>query len=434
MVHLYDSFPSSTIEKSIVDPGKNSPERSESEYEQEIAALKKRIEWLSCQRYGRVLPGLLAYPAESSADGAQDDETASSVRGPVIARDVSQTALKPGRGGVLREPSAVYHVSGDAKQPEPPSSEEKTAFEPPSDLPEEDVTLELPPRERSGMTAVGFEDFEAIAARPAVVRRRIRRTMYAAMDGSGLAAAAPSPALFPDPSGSPLAFDASFAAWIAAMRVAGRSFRSIASDLKTGEALDVPESVLRGLFLAVAEMVAPVCSALFLHTLPDWNSLRRMFEEARSAGDWLADEFLKKIHALNVLEENARIRADRLGGAPEDLYRERRIARAQSQRIAGDLFARCRELAPTLAPETPLAETLRYAVEHESVLCEYLYDPRVEMAVAPPDELHPGPLAALEILAAECDRRGVFFRRWLEHALVMLKQVPPAPPETLFPR
>ena len=417
-----------------MDPGKKSTERSEHEYEQEIAALKKRIEWLSCQRYGRVLPGLLAYPAESSADGAQDDETASSVRGPGVARDVPQTPLKPGRSGVLREASAVYHVSGDANPPEPAPSDETAAFEPPSDLPEESVTLELPPRERSGMTAVGFEDFEAIAARPAVVRRRIRRTMYASMDGSGLAAAAPSPALFPDPTGGPLEFDASFAAWIAAMRVAGRSFRSIASDLKIEEGLDVSESVLHGLFLAVAEMVAPVCSALFLHTLPDWNSLRRMFEEAQGAGDWLAEEFLKKIHALNMLEENARVRADRLGGAPEDLYRERRIARAQSQRIAGELFARCRELIPTLAPETPLAETIRYAVEHESVLCEYLYDAHVEMTVAPPDELHPEPLAALEILAAECEKRGVFFRGWLENALVMLKQTPPAPPETLFPR
>ena len=199
------------------------------------------------------------------------------------------------------------------------------------------------------------------------------------------------PALLPDPSGGPQKFDASFAAWIASMRVAGRSFRSIASDLKIEEGLDVPEPVLRGLFLAVAETVAPVCSALFLHTLPDWNSLRRMFEEAQSAGDWLAEEFLNKSHALNMLEENARVRADRLGGAPEDLYRERRIARAQSQRIAGDLFARCRELSPSLAPETPLAETLRYAVEHESVLCEYLYDPRVEIAVAPPDDLRPDP-------------------------------------------
>ena len=416
-----------------MDPGKKSTERGKREYEQEIAALKKRIEWLSCQRYGRVLPGLLAYPAEPLSEGAQSDETASSVRGSGIARDVPQTALKPGRNGILREPSAVYHASGDAKPLESPH-EESTAFEPPSDLPEEVTALELPLRERSGMTAVGFEDFEAIAARPAVVRRRIRRTMYAAMDGSGLAAAAPSPALFPDPSGGPLKFDASFAAWIASMRVAGRSFRAIASDLKVEEGLDVPESVLRGLFLAVSETVVPVCSALFLHTLPDWNSLRRMFEEAQGAGDWLAEAFLKKIHALNTLEENARVRADRLGGAPEDLYRERRIARAQSQRIAGDLFARCRELAPTLAPETPLAETIRYAIEHESVLCEYLYDAHVEMTVAPPDDLHPDPMAVLEILAAECEKRGVFFRRWLEHALVMLKQTPPAPPETLFPR
>ena len=416
-----------------MDPGKKNTERTDIEYEQEIAALKKRIEWLSCQRYGRVLPGLLAYPAEPLSNGAQDDETVSSVRGPGITRDVPQTALKPGRVGVLRESSAVYRVSGDAKPTEPAPSDETAAFEPPTDLPEEETTLELPPRERSGMTAVGFEDFEAVAARPAVVRRRIRRTMYAAIDGSGLAAAAPLPALFPDPAGGPLKFDASFAAWIASMRVAGRSFRSIASDLKIEEGLDVSESVLRGLFLAAAETVAPVCSALFLHTLPDWNSLRRMFEEAQSAGDWLADEFLKKIHALNMLEENARIRADRLGGAPEDLYRERRIARAQSQRIAGDFFARCRELAPTLASETPLAETLRYAVEHESVLCEYLYDAHVEMAVAPPDELHPDPLAALEILAAECEKRGVFFRGWLEYALVQLKQTPPAPPETLFP-
>ena len=412
---------------------KQSPEHSEHEYEQEISALKKRIEWLSCQRYGRVLPGLLAYPAETPSDGPADDEVPSPAREPETGRKMPESALKPGRAGVLRESAAPYRISGEPEPHESPP-EESTPLELPPGLPEEDVTLELPPRERSGMTAVGFEDFEAVAARPAVVRRRIRRTMYASMDDSGLAAAAPSPALFPDPAGGPLKFDASFAAWIASMRVAGRSFRSIASSLKTDEGLDVPEAVLRGLCLAVAETVAPVCSALFLRTLPDWNSLRRMFEEAQSAGDWLAEEFLKKIHALNTLEENAHIRADRLGGAPEDLYRERRIARAQSQRITADFFARCRELAPALAPETPLAETLRYAVEHESVLCEYLYDPRVEMSVAPPDELHPDPQAALEILAAECGKRGVFFRGWLEHALVMLRQTPPASPDTLFPR
>ena len=414
-------------------PGKQNPAHSEHEYEQEISALKKRIEWLSCQRYGRVLPGLLAYPAETPSEDPADDETSSPAREPATGPNVPETAPKPGRAGVLREPSAAYCVSGGTKPSESPQ-EETPVFELPSGMPEEETTLELPPRERSGMTAVGFEDFEAVAARPAVVRRRIRRALYASMDDSGLAAAAPSPALFPDPAGGPLKFDASFAAWIAAMHVAGRSFRSIASALKTDEGLDVPEPVLRGLFLAVAETVAPVCSALFLRTLPDWNSLRRMFEEAQSAGDWLAEEFLKKIHALNILEENARIRADRLGGAPEDLYRERRAARAQSQRITADFFARCRDLAPSLAPETPLAETLRYAVEHESVLCEYLYDPRVEMAVAPPDELHPDPRAALEILAAECGKRGVFFRGWLEHSLVMLRQTPPASPETLFPR
>ena len=65
-----------------MDPGKKNTERTDIEYEQEIAALKKRIEWLSCQRYGRVLPGLLAYPAEPLSNGAQDDETVSMGRSP----------------------------------------------------------------------------------------------------------------------------------------------------------------------------------------------------------------------------------------------------------------------------------------------------------------------------------------------------------------
>ena len=422
-----------------MDSPNNTPERSEQEYEEEIAALKERVKWLSCQRYGRILPGLLAFPAPTHGDEEAHDEADRAGRESESIGVPAAVSAKPDRGGVLREDSAPYRISGGRK-PESGAGDEDGRTEPvkpsavtPDRLPEEETTLELPPRERAGMTVVGFEDCEAMAARPAVVRRRIRRSMYASMDGSGLAAAAPAPALFDDPSGGPVRFDASFAAWVAALRVAGRSYRAIASRLRDEEGLEVGEETLRGLFLAVAETVAPVCSALFLRTLPDWDNLRRMFEESGGAGDWMAEEFLGKIHALTVLEENALARAERLGGAPEDLYRERRAARAQALRITTEFFRRCRELEPTLDPGSPLAETLRYAVEHETVLSEYLYDPRVEMTAAKPDGFRPNPLAELEICAAECERRGVFFRAWLEHAIVMLKQTPPPPPETLFP-
>lgn len=94
----------------------------------------------------------------------------------------------------------------------------------------------------------------------------------------------------------------------------------------------ISETALRGLVLSAAEAIAPVCAALVVRTLPDWMNLRRMFEEAKAGGDWLADEFLKGIHALCELEDHARIRAERLGGAPEVLYRERRAVRLESAR------------------------------------------------------------------------------------------------------
>jgi len=427
-----------------MDNKQGSPEHTPTESEQEIAALKERVKWLSCQRYGRVLPGLLSFPGETRSGAISGDEKAESDRRPASDVNPAQIALKPGQAGVFRETPAPYRVSGDRKSRETRDSEGTGAGEKPpakpleaedaAHLPREETILELPPRERAGMTAVGFEDSEAIAVRPAVVRRKIRRAMYASIDESGLAAAAPSPALFDDPGGGSMKFDASFVAWIAALRTAGGSFRAIADRLKREEGLAVQEETLRGLFLAAAETVEPVCSALFLRTIPDWNNLRRMFEESQAAGDWMAEEFLKKIHALAVLEENAVTRADRVGGAPEDLYRERRSARAQALRIVTDFFNRCRELDRTLAPGTPLAETVRYAVEHEAVLSEYLYDPRVEMTGAAPGDVRPDPYAVMELCSAECEQRGVCFRNWLEHVLSMRRQTPPAPPETLFPR
>ena len=421
-----------------MDTGRRDTEHTKLEYEQEIEALKERIKWLSEQRYGRVLPGLLDFSTQKPGNASPVDETARPGHEPGQRVPAPEIAPEPGREGILRESSAPYRVSGGKKARERSDAEQAASGEQfPTDagrLPEDETTLELPPRERAGMTAVGFEDFEAVAMRPAVVRRRIRRAMYAAMDGSGLAAAAPVPALFDDPSGGAVKFDASFAAWAASMRVAGHSFREIADRLKREDGLEVSEETLRALFAAVAEAVGPVCTAMFLGALPEWDNLRRMFEASSSAGDWMAEEFLKKIHALAVLEDNARTRADRLGGAPEDLYRERRALRAQSRRVVTEFFRRCRELGPALASGTPLEETVRYAIEHETVLSEYLYDPRVEMTGASTEGFRPDPLVSLEICAAECERRGAVFRVWLEETLVQLKRTPPPPPETLFPR
>ena len=392
-------------------------EVSKADLLREIDELKKRIEWLSRQLYGRVMPGLYAMPgheADDPADGPGDP-----------ARDGA--GPEPGSGSAdglhpaeLRESAAAYRVSPPASIPE--------------EFPSEDLTIELSEREVRGMSVIGFERSEAIAMRPAVVRRRLRRTMYVASDGSGFAAAAPTPALFPDPAGGELLFDASFVAGVTDSRMSGASFASISKRLKRENDLTISAESLRRLVLFAADAIAPVCAAMVVRTLPDWMNLYRMFEESKTDGDWFADEFLRKIHALRELEEHARIRAARLGGTPEDLYRERRAARSNAARMTASFFDRCREMLPRLNAGSPLAETIRCALEHESFLSVFLYDPRVEFTRANPAMPIADPFAVLAVCADECRVRGVPFRAWLEHTLIMRKQPNPPPPESLFPR
>lgn len=391
-----------------MQPDRNQSTRPSREYLlRENKALKERLEWLSSQLYGRVMPGLFTVPPmeESLPDDAETTET----------------GHDPGnKSGAFHENGAAYRIS------EPSSV--------PPDFPSDEITLELPPAERTGMSAAGFERMETIAMRPAVVRRSIRRTMYVSNDGSGSAAAALAPALFPDPSGGNLLFDASFVAYAAELCMTGMPFHAISARMKTENDILISESALRGLVLAAAERVAPVCAAMVVRTIPDWTNLRRMFEEAKAGGDWFAEDFLKKIHMLRELEEHAALRAERQGGSPEDLYRERRAVRVNSGRIAAEFFDLCRETLPRLDARSPLAETLRYAIEHESVLSGFLHDPRLELSRANPETPVADPFAMLAICADECRMRGVSFQAWLEHALVMLKQTEPPPPESLFPR
>ncbi len=375
--------------------------------DREIAALKKLVDRLSRQVYGRVMPGLYAFP-DGPEDGFPDGSGTSPEAGP---ETVSRA---------FRESSAPYHVSEPGFVPR--------------DLPADEVKLELPSAETEGMSVLTYETSEAIAARPAVVVRTIRRAMYVSNDGSGMSGAAPAPALFPDPSGGSRLFDASFAAFVVDLHTAGMPFHLISKCLKTESGLAVSGAVLSGLALAAAETLAPVCSAMVVRTLPDWTNLRRMFEDAKSGGDWLADEFLQMIHALGELEEHARIRAERSGGSPDDLFRERRVVRTESVRIAMRFFERCREVLPAQNPRSPLAAALRHAVEHESVLSSFLHDPAAEMIRANPDTPVADPFAALAVCADECRSRGLSFRSWLEKTLVSLKQSNPPPPEALFPR
>lgn len=385
-------------------------ERSSESDRREIAALKKRIEWLSRQLYGRVMPGLFEMPG-NKADGSADELSGADQAG---TTDELHSAE-------LHETGASYRVSQTTSIPE--------------DFPSEDLSLELPKQELYGMNVIGFERAEAIAMRSAVVMRHIRRTMYVASDGSGFAAAALAPALFPDPSTSgALLFDASFVASVTDLHMSGASFSSISKRLKQENDLAVSAESLRQLAVFAAETIVPVCTAMVVRTLPDWMNLYRMFEEAKAGGDWFADEFLKKIHALRELEEHARIRAARLGGAPEDLYRERRAARSNSARMTASFFEHCREMLPRQNADSPLAETIRYALEHESFLSAFLYDPRVEFTRTNPTLPIGDPFAVLAVCVDECRTRGVPFRSWLEHTLIMLKQPNPPPPESLFPR
>ena len=374
---------------------------------QKAAALKKQMEWLSRQLGGCGTPEPAGNREEEKLFFRDDGD------------DARTDNRRGNRAGTLHESAAPYHVSAPASLP--------------PDFPSDDVTLELPPSKRSGMSVAGYESMEAVAARPAFVRRTIRRSMYVANDDSGMAGAAPAPALFPDPSGGPLKFDASFVACVTNYLLAGMAFRAISRLLEMESGLVVSETALRGLVLAAAETVAPVYAAMTVQTIPDWTNLRRMFEEAKTGGDWIADGFLQKIHALRELEVHARIRADRLGGAPEDLYRERRAARTESARIAASFFDQCREALPVQNPQSPLAAAIRCALEHECTLSEFLHDPALELSrtisETPADE----PFAVLAVCADECRMHGVPFRAWLENTIVRLKQPVPPPFKELFP-
>ena len=394
--------------------------------------LKFHVEWLSRQLFGRVMPKLITLPDFELDDDfggrpAENDGNPTEKDGNPMNDDTGGHPAGDGAPGnksaSLRESAAPYRVSAPATAP--------------SDLPTVDLTLELPVKESRGLFVAGFERSEAIGIRSAVIKRNIHRSMYISNDDSGLAAAAPVPALFPDPSGGPLMFDASFVAHVVDLRLAGSSFQAVSRRLSRENGLEISGDALRELALAAAELVRPVCTALFVRTLPDWMNLRRMFEQAAAGGDWFADEFLKKIHALFELENHARLRAERLGGAPEDLYRERRAVRAGSGsvRITASFFDRCRDLLPVLDAASPLAETLRYALEHESFLSGFLYDPRLELSRANPETPIADPFILLAVCADECRMRGVPFRTWFERVLIALKQPgPPPPPDTLFPR
>lgn len=373
----------------------------------ENADLKKTIDLLSRQVYGRVMPGLYAIPAEKEIDATDYGAERTG-------------CISEKKDGKLHESAASYHVSEPVLVP--------------PDLPSDEMKLELPPSKSAGMSVVAYESAEAVAVRSPVVRRTIHRAMYVSDDGSGMASAAPVPALFPDPSGGGQMFDASFVAYVTDFYLAGMTFRTISERMKLESGIVISETALRGLVLSAAEAIAPVCAALVVRTLPDWMNLRRMFEEAKAGGDWLADEFLKGIHALCELEDHARIRAERLGGAPEVLYRERRAVRLESARVAAKIFERCREMLPAQNPRSPLAEALRHAVEHEKTLSEFLYDPRLELSRANPEAPVADPFAMLAICADECRSRGTSFHVWLEGTLVKLKQPNPPAPEALFPR
>ena len=385
---------------------KSELERKLEASQHENAALKRTIDLLSRQVYGRVMPGLYVVPSERE-EVPPDDH--------LRKNNVPETTA-----GTLHESAASYHLSEPVIVP--------------SDLPSDEMKLELPRSKSAGMSVIAYETAEAIAVRSPVVRRTIHRAMYVSDDGSGMASAAPVPVLFPDPSGGGQMFDASFVAYVTDYHVADMTFRTISERLKLESGLVISEVALRDLVLAAAETIAPVCAALVVRTFPDWRNLRRMFEDAKAGGDWLADEFLQMSHALYELEDHARIRAERLGGAPEDLYRERRTVRLESARIAARFFERCREMLPAQIPLSPLGEARRHAVDHEKTLSGFLYDPRLELSRVNPETPVADPFAMLAICADECRSRGVSFRVWLEDALVNLKQPNPPPPESLFPR
>ena len=103
----------------------------------EIAALKKTIDLLSRQAYGRVMPGLYALSSDAEAVSVDAD----------IPR--SRDAVPDKAGGALHESATSYHVI------EPVSV--------PPGFPADEVTLELPPAKSGGMSVISYETADAIS-------------------------------------------------------------------------------------------------------------------------------------------------------------------------------------------------------------------------------------------------------------------------------
>lgn len=181
-----------------------------------------------------------------------------------------------------------------------------------------------------------------------------------------------------------------------------------------------------------------------------WAHVRRRFYEACEAGQVHAEEPLKMIRALYLIESTAKAKAEERG-TETALFQERKKARRTSVKIVRNFFETCRAILENNYFATLLTRAASYALNIEMELRRFLNNPKLNIdnnpaenairsiAVGRKNWLFAGNenggqnLAILFSLAATCKANGIPFRKWLEDVLPRLSSTPAGKVDSLLP-
>ncbi|MFI3301515.1 MAG: IS66 family transposase [Candidatus Gastranaerophilales bacterium] len=180
-----------------------------------------------------------------------------------------------------------------------------------------------------------------------------------------------------------------------------------------------------------------------------WAHVRRKFFEANERG-YSSNEYMLLISQLYQIEHTARTNANKKGTATA-LASERKRGRILSQSIVDDFFSKCKNAYLTMLPDGLLHKAIKYALNCETDLREFLRNPDVNIDNNPVENIirplalgrknwlfagsdaggkHLGILASF---AAMCKLNNINFRKYLEYVLEKLNTTNAKDIDTLLP-
>jgi transposase len=181
-----------------------------------------------------------------------------------------------------------------------------------------------------------------------------------------------------------------------------------------------------------------------------WAHVRRKFFEANEAGFTSAENSLKLIRALYEIERVAKERAEEQG-TEIALFRARKIARRDSQKIVKEFFAQCLVMQNGKLYSSLLQKAVTYALNIEKELKMFLRNPKLNIDNNPAEQairpiaigrknwLFAGSesggqnLAILYSFAATCKANQVNFRLWLQDVISQISSTPASMIDNLLP-